>query len=707
MRNRIFVVIALSAERIDIFHKALQSVYMQRFTHQADIEIIISCDSCTKEQRSKVEKLASQCKNNQLLMTQVIENTRTKKHSGTGAWNSAALLALSKHDYGDNLTHSYLAFLDDDDTWEEGYLQECLDVLCGRNNIALIAAGINRYEDGILKEIVLPNQDLLTQENIFVQNPGIQGSNLFVNLGVFFAIGGFDESMPSTTDRDLLMRYVDYICVMPYETAIITKPLVNHYADSNRVRVSNNAIVKHKGLDLFYRKYYTLFNKELQDQSLERAKKLFGYQRSEVALSPPICDAGQTQFDSRKIRLILSFACFDERNAQELCASLQKLAPLQHNALESFRICILTTYTLEHTMKQVFSLYITHFKTLSEQPHIAASRTLLQQFTYEIGMTHYKDSFVSWIIDDDLRFCVFNGVQEYPIDYFSHIANLSSKGIDCAFGGVVGEPPLPFFSTLRGQMLDLYYAILGANGCNEASGEYYYDLSSCNFEFLEYPFFSSNSSESMIEKLQNGRIATRMLVAKQNIGAIQRDSIYRGGNSIIYNPTLLQLENFTPHEGYNRRSDFNWAIIHKTLHNHTLKSVNLPLLHVRRGIEIDVEREKIRSDLIGMIFYRVFLDFCESFARSGVCLDYAQTQRKFYDEIAKLKLKLRANVLRLKALDRLIKAKLHNEVVRHSYHCVSQRVCAAVSELERFCQEELELERSVYLKMTSVLKSKS
>ncbi|MDL0115190.1 glycosyltransferase family 2 protein [Campylobacter felis] len=85
--------------------------------------------------------------------TQIIDNNRTKKHSGTGAWNSAAfhLLSICK-----NKKKCYLAFLDDDDCWDITYLQECLKVLYKNKNVGLIASGIYYHT---------PNETKILQAN--------------------------------------------------------------------------------------------------------------------------------------------------------------------------------------------------------------------------------------------------------------------------------------------------------------------------------------------------------------------------------------------------------------------------------------------------------------------------------------------------------------------------------------------------------------
>src|SRR5438477_8694013 len=59
-----------------------------------------------------------------------------------------------------------------------------------------------------------------------VGNPHIQGSNLFVRLNALLEAGAFDESLASTTDRDLCIRLADL------GWAPLASPTVRHHAEA-------------------------------------------------------------------------------------------------------------------------------------------------------------------------------------------------------------------------------------------------------------------------------------------------------------------------------------------------------------------------------------------------------------------------------------------------------------------------------------------
>ncbi|HEG3195142.1 TPA: hypothetical protein SCY87_000945 [Campylobacter upsaliensis] len=725
MQNfEICVIIALREDRIgDLFNRALKSVYEQVLPHKIkpQIKIIISCDDFDETQkektRNKIQNLRDALRLADNFPTQIIDNNRTKRHSGTGAWNSAAFYLLNTCK---NKRKCYFAFLDDDDYWEKTYLQKYLKVLCKNKNVGLIASGIYYHTPDKMK-ILQASKKTLQKANVFVQNPHIQGSNLFISLRVFFAIGGFDESMPSTTDRDLIMRYLEYAEVCKkIQTKIINKPLVFHFADDDRKRVTTDKEAKHRGLALFYRKYLENFSLALQEKSLKMAKERFAFQLSFISSKNQKNNKNETltqqKNSTKELNLILAFACFDIKNAKNILKSFAKITlPKQQNL--SIRICMLTSSKLKRKIQEILRKYLFDFdlNIVNKKSNIAVSRTKLQHFAYKIGTKHYGNDFVTWIIDDDLRFCGFDGESTYEIDYLSHIFTYKNSGINCLFGGVVGEPPLPFLSTLRVQLLDTLYILKNQNKLSHKTQEqdyfgkeYYYDLSSNDFTFLEYPFFSDMPVKDMITQLQKGRIATRKLtMPKAKVGILQKDSIYRGGNSIIYNPLLLKLPNFTPnYKHYNRRSDFNWAIIHKELNCYTLKALHLPLLHIRNDIALKMERKKIQSDLIGLIFYRIFQHLCVSYKQQKP-LSYKKMQKLFQQELHNLKAKIYANVYRIETLDKLICKKMRQTKYQKQYRKLSKKIRQGVQEFKKFCKQKQSLSYNNYIKCCSFIENTS
>jgi glycosyltransferase involved in cell wall biosynthesis len=172
---------------------------------------------------------------------QYLLNQRTP--GASGAWNTAIEYLSNKQI--ECKRSLFLAFLDDDDEWHPSYLEECLSVAIEKN-CNMVSAGFYRYESEAQTQIeCIPPNSL--DEGMFLQgNPGIQASNLFLSLHIMLMAGGFDEELASCTDRDLCIR----LCELE-ETLYsnIHKPLLNHYADSNRQRLSTpNSAAKNKKL---------------------------------------------------------------------------------------------------------------------------------------------------------------------------------------------------------------------------------------------------------------------------------------------------------------------------------------------------------------------------------------------------------------------------------------------------------------------------
>jgi hypothetical protein len=207
-----------------------------------------------------------------LFPTVVLLNRRTRGMSGTGAWNTAADEARLRTRGG-----AFLAFLDDDDAWMPGYLSHCLSAARGELGVprtALVLSGLLRLEGGRALPQIPPVHP--QQSDFFVGNPGVQGSNLFIAQEVFDAVGGFDETMPSTTDRDLMIRVLDWLEGGSWRLAHVDRCLVLHHAHEGE-RVTTNPEAKRRGLERFYARHSHRMSAEVLERSLDRARTLFGY----------------------------------------------------------------------------------------------------------------------------------------------------------------------------------------------------------------------------------------------------------------------------------------------------------------------------------------------------------------------------------------------------------------------------------------------
>lgn len=412
--------------------------------------------------------------------TAVIPNTRTRGKSGTGAWNTAAMHALQyRH------RQPFLAILDDDDAWADEHLTTCLRLAkppsesqCGKRCVAIVS-GIKRIEADGNAISMLPEAKSFTEEGFFTGNPGLQGSNTFIELKTFCSIGGFDESMSSCVDRDLAIRLLEQVNLRASRRIAFTNQItVTHYADSvTRVTAINQA--KQHGLDAFYRKYWHRFNNELQCQSLRRAKRLFNYRLPPKAPpSPTATDSAAPKMTATPFNLHIGAISSSQNNTRALLKSFLALHQRDQQWLADYTFHILDNSGCEYAIKPIAD-YFRQRKGLNiavlprqgeHKRNIAASRTRLQQHILKTARRQHGDDFVTWIVDDDALFCadLHTGETVLP-DYFQHIAQHRGTGIDAMFGLVSDAPPLPFISTLRTQLLDFHYNLTNFATCDPAA----------------------------------------------------------------------------------------------------------------------------------------------------------------------------------------------------------------------------------------------
>jgi len=283
---KIHIIIATSKKRTKLLiNRSLKSIYFQTKINPENIEIVIVDDNIRLPKNNisieyeKIKKLVTKLRHelnltNNHFKTHILTNINTKFKSGTGAWNTGIEFIKKQN------INSFTAILDDDDEYKENYLYNCIKQI-DNNTIAVFAPIIWKGKN--IKQVNFIKEEELTAKYFFIGNPGVQGSNMFFRSDILEKIGGFDENMPSTTDRDLMIRFFDYLNKVEnsaYKIVVLNEPLVIHYANGND-RVTDNKKAKKKGLDLFYQKYKSRFSKEDFQKSLKRAKEYFGYEYNE------------------------------------------------------------------------------------------------------------------------------------------------------------------------------------------------------------------------------------------------------------------------------------------------------------------------------------------------------------------------------------------------------------------------------------------
>jgi len=259
-KPKIGVIIATSMSRTDtLFNRSLYSVLKQ--TVQPDCIVVVD-DNNDIAVSGKIENQIAVI-NNPLI--HYVKNSRTKNMSGTGAWNTGADYLAKK--IGEE---SYLAILDDDDSWDETYLENVYHIVEEKTDTIAVFAFLKRSDCNSLSEFTIND---LTIRNFLIGNPGVQGSNMCFKIKSFWEIGGFDENLASCTDRDFMIEFIQKHGNA--KISLIPQKLINHFTSDNTV--TSDFFKKEIGLDYFYKKHIKSFDLQALELSLSRAEKLFGY----------------------------------------------------------------------------------------------------------------------------------------------------------------------------------------------------------------------------------------------------------------------------------------------------------------------------------------------------------------------------------------------------------------------------------------------
>ena len=178
----VVVVATHDAERLGFLTgRCLPSIAKQ--TSKADLVIVVS-DNDPSTDFLNDDHIRSCFDADDQKKVRLIPNNRTRGNSGTGSWNSGILSALASFGHD-----CFVAFLDDDDEWENNHLETCLKA--ANENSMWVVSGIVRISaSGKRYEHLLESKP--TADDFFTANPGIQGSNLFVRVSALLGAGLFE-----------------------------------------------------------------------------------------------------------------------------------------------------------------------------------------------------------------------------------------------------------------------------------------------------------------------------------------------------------------------------------------------------------------------------------------------------------------------------------------------------------------------------------
>jgi broad specificity phosphatase PhoE/glycosyltransferase involved in cell wall biosynthesis len=595
----------------------------------------------------------------------VLRNRRTSARA-SAAWNTA-LDQLHRETRQPDLL--FVAILDDDDAWAPDHVECCLDAAVA-GDLNMVASGLIRHEsEGTLGH---PHSIPTTLDvgELFVRGQHIQGSNLFVRLDMLLLTGGFDERLPSCTDRDLCMRLA---ALEELRFGRTDRHTVHHYAHPRRDRLSTpTSPAKLDGLTRFFRKHGLRFDAATKNNAKTRAVDRFGWKPSDPL--PAIVPVAEAAAPQDAIDVVVGFVtdALVPPHAQGLLDDLLHLR-LQPG-IRSLRVVIVENGPLPAETRPLHDLARTYpnlglpidVVTIERQREdwergalldvpdmtkkrlpIAATRSILN--TYVARSALGIPGAAAWILDDDKRLSIRvdrgDGItSERLTPDIAALLQLRCEGVDVVIGPDTDAAPLPFVATLRTQLVDLDLVLstlaqlapcaawpdrrAEVSAERGALRDSYYDLSRCT-EHLETPLLPPPVEHGTagctlqwvaqkVSRLLAGESVFRPLLVHASDLACEElvDSVQRGGSTLFFNPAHLLLYPQTlarVGEQFVRRSDM---LVSQLMRDQAdLRLVMHPCVGVRHDrsstTRATLASEPLLQDVLGYALYRAENDLMQ------------------------------------------------------------------------------------------------
>ena len=216
-------------DRDEFLKGAIQSVLKQT---QPPLEIIVVNNIPNKQTQEIVRKIAE---TSQVQINYLEHNMRGR---GSISMNVAASKAKGE----------FIAFLNDDDLWETDYLEKMIILLKEKNSKINYSwswkiKNNQKTEHKKLKEN-------LTMKDFLLTNPGCQISNLVVEKDLFIGLGGFDDYIIPSNDKDFLIRALYF----GYNYKVLKENLViqNKHNDKQITDIDKQFLL---GMKKFFKKH--------------------------------------------------------------------------------------------------------------------------------------------------------------------------------------------------------------------------------------------------------------------------------------------------------------------------------------------------------------------------------------------------------------------------------------------------------------------
>jgi 2-polyprenyl-3-methyl-5-hydroxy-6-metoxy-1,4-benzoquinol methylase/GT2 family glycosyltransferase len=571
-------------------------------------------------------------------------NRRTPNLSG--AINTALFYLVSTETVA---KETYIAFLDDDDLWENKYLEKCVSS-ARANDSDMVVSGIIRHEtesDSGRKQSI---PSYLSSSSFLTTNPHIQGSNLFVRLSSLLKAGAFDENLDSTTDRDVCIRLFD---LGNLKVSYVNEHLVHHYATGSRRISSFGSDRKKQGLGEFFRKYASRMSLEEQIQFKKRAFELFGCAESDFLnrAENETEDGPKKDYSSLNsnlpVDLIVGFTSSNIESTKLLLEDLSQIFEVfsgkkklvfcdnteDPTELEQISRILSSKLEVKIIGKELVDKDATagnfgkYYQQISRRKGIAFGRTVLHHYLYLESLELSNP--VVWILDDDIRLdkISLNDMELQPEEFSQYVSSVRSDGRSIAVGKISGDAPLPSASMVRTELLDFLFnlraltnpsnnqlAIQEQKRDNETIAkkypDYYYDLTLRHSQHLEVPiWFGSDPNITRIHKLSSmlenfpsvlsGVNPFRPIVSSIDQEMTETGIPVRGGNALVFDMECLRtFPNIAPiTDGIHfRRGDTIWALMNQEIGGRKVSSRRKKVISVPLFVRQD-RSNSVRSNL--------------------------------------------------------------------------------------------------------------
>lgn len=176
--------------RRDLLAESLRSASTQ--SPDLQLEIVVVDDLAEQTTRDLVEGYAFD--------NPQISYTYLARQAGGGA-------SRSRNVGASECTGDIIAFLDDDDLWDADYLATAVAALKIADADMTVTWMNKITRDGT----VVPHYAIeggLQAGQVVARNPGITGSNIAIRRSAFESVGGFDENLPVSNDKDFFLRFL-------------------------------------------------------------------------------------------------------------------------------------------------------------------------------------------------------------------------------------------------------------------------------------------------------------------------------------------------------------------------------------------------------------------------------------------------------------------------------------------------------------------